>query len=66
MGMEISTFDPCMNNIQPAIHLMERIVDTDILFPGLVVFFCFFFTFKNSGNWNGPVLVKSLFLSAAL
>ena len=39
-------------------HLMERIMDTDILSPGV--------TCKNSGNWNEAVLVRSLIFSAAL
>ena len=38
-------------------HPMKRIVDTDILSPGVAC--------KNSGNWNGAVLVRSLILSAA-
>ena len=38
---------------------MERIVDTDILSsPGV--------SCKNSDNWNGSVLVRSLNISAAL
>ena len=39
-------------------YLMERIVDTDILSPGVAC--------KNSGNWNGAVLVRILIISAAL
>ena len=39
-------------------HLIERIMDTDILSPGVAC--------KNSGNWNGAVMVRSSILSVDL
>ena len=48
----------CALDIPGMKYLMEGIVDTIILSPGVAC--------KKSGNWNGTVLVKGLILSEAL